>query len=230
MHEGHRQRMIERLAAGADTLQDHEIVEILLFNAIPRKNTNEIAHALLDRFGSIGELLQAEIGELCKVKGVGESVAAYLKTIGLVYRRSGAAFPAVSVPKGYTAKDFHEFLKNRYRDCESEVFEIFCLDERGRLFDVRRFTSGLTDRVWMDASSVIRYISEKTPAKVMIAHTHPDGDASPSRADDDITKKLLFLCEIQNVVLYDHMIVAKNAYYSYFQSNRLNELRAKKDF
>ena len=78
MHEGHRQRMIARLEDHEESLLDHELLEILLFNAIPRKNTNEIAHALLEKFGSLSAIATAETKSIATVKGVGESTAAYL--------------------------------------------------------------------------------------------------------------------------------------------------------
>ena len=87
MHEGHRKRMIERLENGEAGLSDHEILELLLFNAIPRKNTNEIAHALLNKFGSISAISRADLESLKAVEGIGEGTAAYLRCVFLLMER-----------------------------------------------------------------------------------------------------------------------------------------------
>ena len=88
MHEGHRKRMLERLEHAERSLEEHELLEILLFNAIPRKNTNELAHALLSAFGSLDALFHAGTDELKAVPGVGGSTAAYLRIIGMFLERA----------------------------------------------------------------------------------------------------------------------------------------------
>ena len=100
MHEGHRKRMYEKLK-NDDGLYEHELLEILLFNAFQRKNTNPIAHALLDSFGSISGVLNASVEELCAVEGVGESVALYLKCIGECTKRTSAGSAGVAQLKSY---------------------------------------------------------------------------------------------------------------------------------
>lgn len=219
MHEGHRKRMIERLAAGEGKMQDHELIEILLYNVVPRRNTNETAHRLLQRFGTLYEVFHADMAELEKTEGVGPAVSSYLRVVGLLYERIGLLAP--TVPMAYTPKNFSDWLLERYEGCEAEVFEVFCFNDLNRLFDSRRFTSGFSDRVLLDAATIIGYISEKRPAKLIIAHTHPDGDATPSAADDKLTNDLCLICSLQRIEFNDHLIIARNHYYSYFQSGRL---------
>ena len=101
MHEGHRKRMYEKLKNN-DGLLDHEILEILLFNAVPRKNTNPIAHNLLNTFGSLGGVFNATHRQLVTVDGVGESVAAYLKCIAECNRRISADFAGIAVIKNHS--------------------------------------------------------------------------------------------------------------------------------
>ena len=104
MHEGHRKRMLERLERAEGSLEEHELLEILLFNAIPRKNTNELAHRLLSAFGSLRSLFRAGMSELKAVPGVGESTAAYLKIVGMFLERADGK--ELSLPSAFSFAEF----------------------------------------------------------------------------------------------------------------------------
>ena len=125
IHDGHRMRLIGKIQSGV--LQEHEYLEVLLFNAVPRMNTNDIAHRLLAQFGSVQNMFAASIEELQQVKGIGPSVAAYLKCIGHFYE--------YYKPKGiveyvdeYKQEAFFSYLRERFFGVQEEVFEVYFLD------------------------------------------------------------------------------------------------------
>ncbi|MBQ4053151.1 MAG: hypothetical protein IJD33_02300, partial [Clostridia bacterium] len=130
LHAGHRQRVYEKMQR--DALADHEWLEALLYNAVPRRNTNELAHALLKRFGSVQGVLSATMDELQSVDGVGSSVASYLHCIGHFYnqykKNDEAWFYDV-----FSVESFLPFVKKRYSAFPYEVLDIYLLDAEGRL-------------------------------------------------------------------------------------------------
>ena len=207
MHEGHRQRIIDKLSSN-ERLEDHELLEILLFNAIPRKNTNDIAHNLLNAYGSLVNVLHADMDSLMNVEGIGRSTAAYLTTVGLIYTRIGEhRMPEVP------------------RDLTVEVIDVFSIDARNRLSYNMTFSTGDPDRVTVSAEKITQILASQHPVGIVISHNHPNAPAIPSIQDDDFTKRMHLLCTLSGVKLYDHVIVGKDSTFSYFTDGRLDAIR-----
>ena len=225
MHEGHRQRMLERLESAEGSLQEHELLEILLFNAIPRKNTNELAHRLLSAFGSLRAVLGAEMAELKAVPGVGESTAAYLRIIGIFYARAQLKEP--DLPSAFSFAAFRPFLIERFEGAREEYVELYSLDGKDCVKNVRRFSSEKSFQASVDPKEISRFLVEAKPAAMVAVHNHITGPATPSREDDDFTAQLEILCSMHNVSLRDHIICSPEGVYSYFLSGKLNELSAR---
>ena len=225
MHEGHRQRMLERLQSAEGSLQEHELLEILLFNAIPRKNTNELAHRLLSAFGSLRAVLGAEMAELKAVPGVGESTAAYLRIIGIFYARAQLKEP--ELPSAFSFAAFRPFLIERFEGAREEYVELYSLDGKDCVKNVRRFSSEKSFQASVDPKEISRFLVEAKPAAMVAVHNHITGPATPSREDDDFTAQLEILCSMHNVSLRDHIICSPEGVYSYFLSGKLNELSAR---
>ncbi len=223
MHEGHRKRMLERLEKDADGLQEHELLEILLYNAIPRKNTNEIAHALLDTFGGIDGVFRAGLDELSKVKGVGASTAAYLKCIAVFYQR--VRFGASPVPAIFSVESLREFLAARFGGLLYEAVELYGLDANKRLKASKRFTSGDRDFVRVAPEDVSKFLVTYRPFALVVAHNHVGTANEPSREDDSFTAQVQMICSINNVRFYDHLIFGNNGIYSYFRSGKLQQIK-----
>lgn len=224
MHEGHRSRMYEKLKNG-DNLYEHELLEILLFNAFPRKNTNPVAHALLKTFGTINGVLSAEVEELCTVEGVGESVALYLKCIGMcVLKQDKPKSAPVAVLKSY--EDFQNFVKLRFRGKTEEVLELYCLEKNGQVKKIFTYSTNETSQVEVDTDRVSKAITTVKPYGMLIAHNHLSGSSKPSANDDNFTASVQLLCSINNVNLHDHCIYAgDNNTYSYFLSGKIDEIK-----
>ena len=223
MHKGHRQRILERFRRDEESLQDHELLEILLFNAIPRKNTNEIAHNLLSAFGSLEGVFQADFDALLGVDGIGESTAAYLRCIALFYEK--VRFGKKRAPALFSAEGFGAYLTERYSVLSDEVVEIYCLDAHNRIRFSKRFTSNQADKVRLAPEEVSKFIVGQHPYGLVLAHNHPKGNCTPSAADDNFTAQIQMLCSINNIRLYDHLIVGEDGWYSYYLTGRMEEIK-----
>lgn len=223
MHEGHRQRMYEKIIGG-DSLYDHELLEILLFNAFPRKNTNPLAHALLDAFGSLAGVFSADFKQLITVDGVGKNVALYIKCVGeCIGRIKQNNTPAVVLK---TYDDFKRFTVIRLRGKTEEVVEFYCLEKSGKIKRIFTYSCEDRNRVELDTDSINHILALAEPYALLIAHNHLSGSSEPSADDDVFTAKIQLICSSNNVVLYDHCIYATDEnVYSYFASGKIDKIR-----
>lgn len=227
MHEGHRGRMLKRLETNDAALQEHEVLEILLYNAIPRKNTNEIAHELLQSFGSLENVFNANFSNLITIKGVGKETAAYLKCIGICFRRT--EFSKESFPPGLNPETMERFLLNRYALMQNEILEIYCLDGHSRITNCSRFTDYCEHKASVKIDAVNKLFAAHSPHEIMIAHNHPTASCAPSKSDDRFTMQMMLYCSLNRIRLIDHFIVGIDGVYSYFRERRLDEFREKCD-
>ena len=219
-HGGHRRRLIEKLKR--ENLTEHEYLEILLFNAMPRRNTNDLAHRLLSRFGTAYEVFSATEEELLEVEGVGENVALYLRCIGQFY----TAYSRKGDNKycgRYNAERFVSHLKNLRQYPTEEVLDAWLLDENGYILAKHSFEGGIA-RVIVHPEMLTRLLVEYTPSGLVLAHNHPSGDPTPSDKDEEMTKKCQLLCGSHNVILCDHIIYGKEGVFSYYQSGDLQTI------
>ena len=228
MHEGHRQRMMEKLASES-TLQDHELLEILLFYAIPRKNTNELAHSLIDACGGLGNVFRADVKLLASVNGVGKATAAYLKTVGAIYDRIEAGDLREAAHTIFSYRDFSEYIVGRFKGMREELLELYAIDAKNRICFIQSFTSGERDHVELSSTDVSRFIAEHKPKGIVVAHNHPNGSADPSVNDNEFTRLTHVLCSLNNVTLVDHVIVGADRTYSYYLTGELDNIRAQYD-
>ena len=215
--------MLERFDTGAEHFQDHELLEVLLFNAIPRSNTNPIAHALIHAFGSLQNVFRASIRELMLVRGVGQRTAEYIKCIGLCFERVNPA--PKEHPLYFNPKEFSAFLETEYSGKTKEELEIFCLDKLGRIFFRKKFSSGQGGEVQAEPAEISELLLVERPHTVIAAHNHPFGKCNPSAQDDLFTRQLYLMCRLHNVKLGDHIIWGRDGYLSYRSSGKLEEIR-----
>ena len=204
-------------------MQDHELLEILLFNAIPRKNTNPIAHALIDAFGSLENVFTADIEALKDVEGVGQSVAEYLRCVGLIFSRGESK---KNIP--ISAANWHEFsavLKERYQNLSHEVIEFFFLDSKHSVKMVKRYSSHDGGRAKVSTEEIIKLLSAHRSETLVVAHNHPNSSSKPSAQDDLFTAQLHMYCTMHGVKLRDHVIVGQDDSFSYFYSGRIENIR-----
>ena len=224
-HEGHRKRMYEKLASGG-LIHEHERLEMLLFYAYPRKNTNPIAHNLLNTFGSLRGVFEADLEELIAIDGVGENVAYYIKSV------AACAKPAYSLDgediylKNYG--DFKDFATRRLRSKTEEVLEVYLLDKGGKVKYVFSRSDGDVHGVALNREEIPALVAAVKPYGMLIAHNHLNGDSCPSEKDDKFTGEMCVLCNFNGIILFDHCIyAADNNVYSYFTEGKLDEIKSK---
>lgn len=226
MHEGHRSRILMRAWEDVAGLADHELLEILLFNCIPRKNTNPLAHELLYAFGSLKAVLEAPAERLSEIPGVGRQTAAYLRCVGELLHRTDTDPEAEYV---VDLGRYSEAIRKRYRGVTEELLEVCCLDRKGKIIQRTRFTTHEEDKVSVTAEKVNRVIATIDPKGILIVHNHPKGSSEPSEADDEFTDRIQLLCAVNGVLFYDHIIIARDDFYSYFRAGRMEGIRSKFD-
>ncbi len=214
--------MFEHLCDGAK-LQDHELLEILLFYAIPRKNTNPIAHDLLNAFGSLDGVFSASKEKLLEVNGIGEATATYITAISSLMERLKT--PPEKLPKIYNVHSFTEYLDKSLKTDAEEVLHIYCLDANHTVKFVKKFTSCLPDKVEVPPDEIGHVIATQHPHSVIIAHNHPNHLATPSPADDRFTKQIQMLCMIHGSTVDDHVVVGIGEPFSYFLTGRLQKIK-----
>ncbi len=226
IHEGHRKRMNEKLAAG-ELLQEHEKLEMLLFNAYPRRNTNPVAHALLNTFGSMKGVFEAELKDLVAIEGVGESVALYIKCVALCCKTAyGADGEEEEYLKNYG--DFKRFSAKRLRGRTSETLEVYFLEKSGKVKYIFSRTDSDEHKVSLKREEIPSVIAAVKPYGMLIAHNHLTGGSSPSPRDDKFTSEIQMLCDLNGIILYDHCIYASdNDIFSYFGEGRIDEIKSK---
>lgn len=225
MHEGHRKRMLERLKNAEGSLQPHELLEILLFNAVPRKNTNEIAHRLLTSFGNLAEIFRADMKRLMTVKGVGEETAAYLRIIGRFMEQ--ANLTDTERPSAYNFERFSKYLMDSYANLAQEIIVLFSVDNNGNLDFRREFTSGEAEKVELSPKEITKFIAECNPKAIIVVHNHLVKNSNPSPEDDKFTETVQLFCDLNGVILRDHLIVCPNGVYSYYLTRRLEGIKAR---
>lgn len=222
-HEGHRQRLYEKLDSGS-FLHEHELLEILLFNAYPRVNTNPIAHALLDAFGTIKGVFGATVEQLKSVQGVGDGVAHYLKIVALVAQRAYSDGAGEIFLKNYG--DFKNFAATRLRNKTAEVLEIYFCEKNGKVKYIFSRTDSDKHGVTLNREELSALIATQKPYGILIAHNHLTGSSSPSAQDDAFTAEVQLLCNLNKVTLYDHCIYSSdNDVYSYFCMGRIDKIK-----
>ena len=223
-HAGHRSRMRSKaLTYGLDHLDDHEVLEMLLYHAIPRGDTNETAHRLLERFGSFRGLLEAPPEELQAVPGVGESAAVLLKLTMEAARRYYAARRTRRLHLTST-EAIGRFLAPVFIGRREENVYLLCLDAKKTPVYGRIITVGGVAASTLEIQQILSTAVSVQAKYVVLAHNHPSGNLRPSKQDDLLTQKLRAAAKLFDIEVLDHIIVTRGGYYSYLVENRFDEV------
>mgnify|MGYP000014691852 FL=1 len=207
---GHRQRLRQRfMKAGADGLADYELLELLLFQAIGRRDTKPVAKALLARFGSYAEVISADVAEIKKVEGAGDAVAIALKTV----QASALRLTQDEVMNQPVLTSWDKLLKYcraamAYET--SEHFRILFLNKKNVLIADEVQQQGTVDHTPVYPREVVKRALELGATALIMVHNHPSGDASPSKADIEMTMEVKEAGERLGIMLHDHVIVSKS--------------------
>ena len=214
VHEGHRQRMRRQLkTSGMDSLSDVQVLEVLLYYAIPRADTNPIAHRLLDRFGSLSGVLEAAPDELLNIEGMGDAAAQLISLIPQLERRhfidrSGKASILNSTSK------CGQYLVPFFHGEQEEVVYLLCLDAKCKAICCVPVHRGSITAASISVRKIVQTALNQNAASVVLAHNHPSGYALPSPEDLDTTRTLQTALQAVGIVLADHIIVADDDFVS----------------
>lgn len=214
IHDGHRKRMkIRFLREGLDNFNDINVLELLLFFVIPRKDTNSVAHALLRRFGSISTVLDAPIGELRKVPEIGESAATLLSLIPQVAKRYQIDRSRVGVILD-TTKKCGDYLLPHFFGARDEMVYLLCMDAKCKVLDCRLLTKGSLNTVGISVRKIVETALACNATSVVLAHNHTSGIALPSREDEVSTRLIQRALDTVDILLADHIVIADEDYVS----------------
>ncbi len=218
IHSGHRERLRSRfLKEGLDNFEEVNALELLLFYCIPRKDTNELAHALLDHFGSFHQVLDATKDELMMVPGIGEGAATFLPLIAAACRYYRVN-QANNVTALNTIEKCGDYLVNYFHGRKNETVILLCLDAKCKKIVCREIGEGSVNSASISARRVAEIALSVGATSVIIAHNHPSGLAVPSAEDVQTTKQIAKSLYAVGVVLTDHIIVADDDFVSMAQS------------
>lgn len=225
VHDGHRKRMKARFRQqGAEGMRDHELLELLLYYAIPRSDTNAVAHALLERFDSLQGVLDAPAEALSMVPGVGDHAATLLRVMAAVHSRVGhqTASGARTIT---TSEDAAAYLAPRFQKADCECVYLLCLDGRRRVSSCELVASGVPTQVEISVRTVAELALRNAAKGVILSHNHPDAPAIPSREDEMVTLQISEALAALGITLVDHIILSDSEYVSMADSGVLTHSR-----
>ena len=211
---GHRARLRQRLlAGGADALADHEIIEYLLMTAIPRRDVKPLARMLIQRFGSLAGVLNADPRALEKLPGMGQTSAAALKIVALATRRL-AKSEVREKPVLGSWQALIDYLTIDMAHLTVERVRVLYLNSQNLLIHDEHVGDGSIDEAAIHPREVIRRALDLGATAIILVHNHPSGSPEPSRADIDITNRIAEAGRLLGIVVHDHIIIGREGHVS----------------
>ncbi|KZY52163.1 DNA repair protein RadC [Sulfitobacter sp. KE29] len=217
----HRQRLRSRfIDGGAAAMPDYEMLELVLFRAIPRRDVKPLARELLDRFGDFNRVITAPAARLRDVKGVGEAVIVELKIIEAAAQRLARA----KVLQRHVVSSWDallDYCHTTMAHLEMEQFRVLYLDRKNILIADEEQAKGTVDHVPVYPREVAKRALELNASAIILVHNHPSGDPSPSRSDIDMTRQVAAACDALGLTLHDHLIIGKSRELSFRSEGHL---------
>lgn len=220
-HEGHRQRVKNRfLKHGLDSFEDHEVLEALLFYAVPKKDTNELAHLLINTFGSFDKVFEADYNDLIKINGIGENAASLIKFFQMMSKRYiFSTFSYEGETKLNDVKTLKDYCKNLFRGEKKEIVYAIALDSELVLVEKMKINVGEANKVELPFRKLTEFAFKYNCTRMVLAHNHPNGSMIASRSDVDATEDIAELLASVDIELVDHIVVGKNGVSSIKECN-----------
>lgn len=211
IHHGHRKRMkTAMLNSGLDGLNSHQILELLLFYGIPNGDTNPVAHELINQFGTLRGVLEADYSELVSVKGIGDNAASLIKFVQMLSGRylRDSSFDGDTCR--FTDTDaLRRYYEGAFLGVKQEQMRAMVVDDELYMIREKLIMEGTTGKIEYNARKFIDFVVKNDCNRVIIAHNHPIGSAAPSKADVAATTELYKILKKCDITLLDHIIVAK---------------------
>lgn len=214
-HLGHRQRLRQRfLETRGQGMPDYELLELILFGAKPRGDVKPLAKKLLKQFGSFDAVLAAEDAELRSVDGVGDAVVSTLKAIHVAAERMLSA-PARQRPVIQNWTALLDYCRLKMGKLKTEEFHILFLNHKHILIKDEVQQRGTVNHTPIYPREVIKRALELGSTSIILVHNHPSGDPTPSKADIDMTRKIIEAASPMSIAVHDHLIIAEKGHYSF---------------
>jgi DNA repair protein RadC len=212
---GHRHRLKERFVnGGPDALPDYELLELVLFNAIPRRDTKPLAKLLIERFGSFTEVVNAPPERLKEVNGIGDAAVIQLKLVraaALRFMRGGVMHRQVLTSWNAVL----DYCRAAMGFEASEQFRILFLDRKNGLIADELQQRGTVDHTPVYPREVVKRALELSASAIILVHNHPSGDPTPSRADVEMTKQIVEAARPLGITVHDHIVVGRRGHASF---------------
>ena len=222
VHEGHRARLRQSfLEHGLQSMNDINALELLLFYALPRRDTNETAHLLLERFGSLHGVFSASIEDLREVDGIGDYAAALIALVPEIMKKSRLS-KSREIRQIRSSSDAGEYLLPYFMNEQDEVVYMLCLDSKRAVICCSEMGRGVVNTVDANIRRMVEKALKVKACSVIVAHNHPDRIAIPSREDDIFTRCLYNALDTVGIRLEDHIIVADEDYISIADSGMMS--------
>ena len=216
MHAGHRERMRTKLLDEESKLSDAEILEILLYDSIARRDTKPIAKLLLDAFINLKGVFSASPKFLMAITGVGQKVAEQIVVVGKILQQLQKPEELPLMNNFLKLKDF---IQERFAGLVKERLEIFLINDEGRVFCIHTIEERATnDSVSIDYKQITKILSITAPESIILVHNHPSGSVQPSGNDDICFEEICSLCRKQGIRVLDSIIVAEDGLHSYYHA------------
>ena len=213
--EGHRRRLRERfLAAGSGALHDYELLELILFRAIPRRDVKPLAKELLNRFGSFAAVLSAPPDLLKEVKGVTGAVCAEFKIVQASALRLAQSSLEGKRQVMSSWKDLVAYCRAAMAHEAREQFRVLFLDKKNGLIADEVLQQGTVDFTPVYPREVVKRALDLSASSIILVHNHPSGDPTPSRADIDITKEIVAAASALKIAVHDHVVIGREGHAS----------------
>ncbi len=211
LHQNHRRRMRDRLKkTNGKGFAHHELLEMLLYYSVPRRDTNEMAHRLIDKFGSLGVLFDANQDEIAKIEGISENTASLIKLVKAIHDCDGFDKNNLRVFNDYA--ETGEYLVSEFAGSETEKIFLILLDGKNRVLHCDFFDEGSFKFTRFDMRRLTELVLCKKASQVIIAHNHIDGDPNPSPTDRITTADIESFLARLDVSFAEHYIIADNVY------------------
>jgi DNA repair protein RadC len=213
-YHGHRERLRERFRdAGAEAVSDYELLELLLFRAIPRRDVKPLAKNLITTFGSFAEVISAPIARLAEVKGLGTTAITELKIIHTAASRL-ARGQVRKRPVLSSWSNVIDYCRTTMAFAEKEQFRVLFLDKRNQLIVDEVQQTGTVDHTPVYPREVVKRALELSATALILVHNHPSGDPTPSGADIEMTRTIVEVAKPLGIAVHDHIIVGRDGHAS----------------
>lgn len=228
IHAGHRQRLKDKVRQnGLNVLSDHEVLELLLTYSIPLKDTNELAHNLINNFGDITKVIDADYNELRKQKGVGEETALFLSILSSFYEK-------YKLTKNFTDNEILDntqkcvnYFRKNYEIKDCEKMYVICLSKLCKVIKTFSYVGQDDTEVSVNIRGLMDKVVGNNIAGIVIFHTHPHGSVEPSLEDVYITQKIYNTLRSMDLILIDHIILNETEHFSFGSSGELAKMERK---